>query len=116
MEFCRRRTLLVLQSIRLCTQLSRRYTSIPPLRLQHEELFQSLSKTLHIKSHEDWYNIGPDEIKVASSKANTVLHKYYKGSFIKAITTVFPEYKWELWRFTKERLPTGFWLEKKNQV
>src|SRR5260221_6524433 len=68
-----------------------------------------LGKHLGFKEMEDWYNVTKmDFVKNGGSK---LLDNYGQCSSI--VRSIYPEYDWRLWRF--ERVPKGFWNEKKNQ-
>lgn len=79
----------------------------------HRQLFDHLAKSLQIYRFEDWYNIKHIDIKNAERKAWDIINFYYNGSKLKALSTVYPEYSWKVWRF--HSTPDGYWVEFKNQ-
>ena len=88
-------------------------------------LLESIGNKLNVKDLEDWYSITGKVIYIQAYLYNNHLHKMlieqggatllYKhdGSFIKLITTVYPDYNWKIWKF--KQAPHGYWKEEKNQ-
>lgn len=62
-----------------------------------------LADILKIKSHEDWYKQNLTD--VLKQNYGVTLKKQFKNQ-LDLFTTIFPEHKWEFWRFQKIR---GVW-------
>lgn len=100
--------------------------------------FNYIGNLLGIYRLEDWYQISLSSVdfsgithqgsqksfynkkkKVERTKDRekqfliSFLQLYYKKSLIKALMTVYNDFKWKPWKFQK--LPHSFWKDKKNQ-
>lgn len=73
--------------------------------------FHWLAKELDIKTEEDWYKLKQSDVKNKGGGGLIVLH--YGGSMFRALSTIFPEHKWQPWRF--DVTPAGFWDDIDNQ-
>lgn len=69
-----------------------------------------LSEKLNIKSKEDWYNVSSKDF--IDNRGNTLLI-YYGNSHIKLLMSVYNDYNWLPWKFTK--LPQGYWKDIENR-
>lgn len=86
------------------------------------QFFDELAKKLEIKTYEDWYNV---EQKNLQNMGGYGLLNRYNKSLIRALTTgsrisslfiiqiVYPDYPWQIWRFS--RVSKNFWDSKTNQ-
>lgn len=63
----------------------------------HRQLFDSIADELGINELNEWYKVKQKDIK---KMADYVIHKYYQGSSIRAIQSIYPEYPWQLWKFS----------------
>lgn len=70
-----------------------------------------LFNKLNYKTIEDWYNVTGQDI--IGNHGGGLLEKY-KGSPIKLLSSVFPEYNWLPWKF--HSIPKGFWEKDGNQM
>ncbi len=57
-----------------------------------------------------WYNIRREDI---IELGGYQLLRYYEGSLIKALLSVYPEYPWQVWQFSQ--VYTGYWDSIDNQ-
>lgn len=60
------------------------------------EYFEWLSKEMLFQQHSDWYHFKTSDLDNRGGR--TVVTRYYSNSIGKALTTVFPEFNWQLWR------------------
>ena len=67
--------------------------------------FEYLEKRLGILQRSDWYSITVED--VANLGGETVLVKYYNHSLSEALVALFPEWKWEKFRFSAK----GIWRD-----
>jgi hypothetical protein len=68
--------------------------------------FEWLAEELFIQRFNDWYEIKASNVY---SHGGTALLANYGHSFVRAVTTVYPEHPWQLWKFVK--VPTGYWKD-----
>eukprot|EP01114_Cavostelium_apophysatum_P005470 TRINITY_DN1649_c1_g4_i2.p1 TRINITY_DN1649_c1_g4~~TRINITY_DN1649_c1_g4_i2.p1 ORF type:complete len:470 (+),score=99.43 TRINITY_DN1649_c1_g4_i2:214-1623(+) len=68
---------------------------------------------LKLKSWEQWYDVKRRDITLLGGKPLLLLHK---NSLPRTLLSVYPEHKWQLWRFKHEVAPNGFWSDKRNQL
>lgn len=73
--------------------------------------FDWISEKFGIQRQEDWYSIDFSELKQQLGSRH--IEQKYGGSFIRALKTVYDEFKWQEWRF--DRVQNGFWKEQENQ-
>lgn len=59
---------------------------------------------------EDWYGIR--KVDFERSKFASILLRRYNGSLVSALQQLYPNHKWQPWRFTA--VPRGWWKEQKN--
>eukprot|EP01121_Diplochlamys_sp_Union-15-3_P005315 TRINITY_DN15647_c0_g1_i1.p1 TRINITY_DN15647_c0_g1~~TRINITY_DN15647_c0_g1_i1.p1 ORF type:complete len:239 (-),score=30.00 TRINITY_DN15647_c0_g1_i1:192-908(-) len=71
------------------------------------KFFDALSDKLNITSFESWYNISARDISKAGGAG---LLSEYGNSPFKAVVSVYSEYPFQLWKFT--RVPRGSWETK----
>lgn len=76
----------------------------------HKKFFDLLQDRLGIKQWEEWYNIKWKEI--IDYGGGALIRKHYENSYIKALTTVYPERKWKIWKFNQ--VSPSYWKELKN--
>jgi len=77
--------------------------------IHHQRAYMEwLGMKLNYKKPEDWYKIRKKDVTQLS-----FLNKYYGGSIIKAITSLFPEHHFHLWKFQKK--PHRYWRQLENQ-
>ena len=70
-----------------------------------------LSNKLNIKTMEDWYNVTWKDLIDNNGKG---LVNNYDNSHVKAITTIYSDYKWLPWLF--HSISKGYWSNKNNQI
>jgi hypothetical protein len=75
-----------------------------------KEYMEWLGKELGYTTMEHWYKINNKDICKNHGRA---LSKYYKGSPVKLVTSMYPNYKWLIWKF--KVIPKGYWKNKKFQ-
>eukprot|EP01121_Diplochlamys_sp_Union-15-3_P013862 TRINITY_DN4362_c0_g1_i1.p1 TRINITY_DN4362_c0_g1~~TRINITY_DN4362_c0_g1_i1.p1 ORF type:complete len:431 (-),score=54.16 TRINITY_DN4362_c0_g1_i1:183-1475(-) len=76
----------------------------------HRLFFDWLGEVLHYQNHDDWYNISQADIYRHGGRG---LLAYYEESPAKALTMVYPDVPWLMWKFTS--VPRGFWKDVSNQ-
>jgi hypothetical protein len=77
----------------------------------NKDYFDWLAKKLKIKQLEDWYTLDSQEVR--KKGGNAILNQY--GGFLsQALTNIYPEHKWFVWKFKK--VPEDFWKDRKNQL
>ena len=59
---------------------------------------------------EDWYQV---KISDVEDQGGHGLLNHYGGSLIKLLLAVYPDFKWQVWRFNQP--PKGYWNDLKNQ-
>src|SRR5690348_4047474 len=79
-------------------------------RQHHKEFFDRSGKQLEYKELEDWYKVTQGEINKHGGEQ--MLNKYYEGSHVEALKSVYPEHSWLLWRFGQ--VPKKFWKGSAN--
>lgn len=52
------------------------------------------------KSKEDWYQITQEDFTAAGGEY--MLRRFYNGNHIAALQQLYPDHKWELWKFGRE--------------
>eukprot|EP01114_Cavostelium_apophysatum_P006341 TRINITY_DN1760_c0_g1_i4.p1 TRINITY_DN1760_c0_g1~~TRINITY_DN1760_c0_g1_i4.p1 ORF type:complete len:435 (+),score=98.75 TRINITY_DN1760_c0_g1_i4:205-1509(+) len=70
--------------------------------------FNWLSKELKVTKLEDWYKVKVEDI----SKAKSLIDNCYGGSLAAWLSSLFPDYEWQEWKFSK--VPVGFWDSEAN--
>ncbi len=71
-----------------------------------------IGQSLSIKSFEDWYTVKITD--VVSFKGSSTILEHYNNSLMQALTNVFSEYPWKMWKF--EKAPQRFWTTRSNQL
>eukprot|EP01114_Cavostelium_apophysatum_P021400 TRINITY_DN7453_c0_g1_i1.p1 TRINITY_DN7453_c0_g1~~TRINITY_DN7453_c0_g1_i1.p1 ORF type:complete len:488 (-),score=137.23 TRINITY_DN7453_c0_g1_i1:47-1510(-) len=79
--------------------------------METREFFEDLKTRLDIKTYEDWYKLSAQQ--VIQNGGAGLLASYYANSISTAVSSVYPEYRWKMWKF--EKAPAGFWDDKRNQ-
>ena len=74
------------------------------------DYFQWLSKELSFQRPEDWYRLKVSDI--TKNHGHGLLAHHFGNSLVKALQQVFPEYNWQLWRFSQ--VPKGYWDSNSN--
>lgn len=74
------------------------------------KFFKWLSKQLGIKQMADWYKLTAEEME---NNGGLGLLGHFGGSPSKALQSVYPEHKWEVWKFCNS--PMGYWDDLNNQ-
>jgi hypothetical protein len=77
----------------------------------HKIYAEWLGKKLGYKKYEDWYNLTAPLIQ--NNYGSGILSKYYKNSSILFLKSIYPEYDWLEWLFTKTT--NNFWKNKENR-
>ena len=67
------------------------------------EVLEKIGGKLGVKSPSDWYNINLQSIKKQGGRKILSL---YNDSPIKLLTTIYPDFNWELWKFS--RVPKNY--------
>jgi hypothetical protein len=65
------------------------------------ELLDSVGRDIGVKTLEDWYKIPLS--KITSSLGATFVYHRYRGSKIKLLQTVYPEFAWDYSKFSKKK-------------
>ena len=102
------------------------YPSYPWLlwRFQHVSLPRGFWESLHsqtefllwfeeqnnIQSEEEWSKVQPEAVEAQGGRGLLMQHN---GSLIRALLAVFPERKWQCWKYGM--VPVGFWQNLRNQ-
>jgi hypothetical protein len=73
--------------------------------------FDSVAKKLGIEKMEDWYTVKNRDVR--DLKVDGVLSRY-RGSLIRALKSIYPEYEWKEWRFF--RTTHHFWKDESNAL
>src|SRR5690349_9360306 len=69
----------------------------------HGAILMDCFKSLGMNAIEDWYEVRGNDLFKISTKAESLLKNYYNSSMITALTSIYPGYDWQVWRF--ERSP-----------
>eukprot|EP01126_Amoeba_proteus_P045025 TRINITY_DN5028_c0_g1_i6.p1 TRINITY_DN5028_c0_g1~~TRINITY_DN5028_c0_g1_i6.p1 ORF type:complete len:256 (-),score=29.90 TRINITY_DN5028_c0_g1_i6:309-1076(-) len=64
-----------------------------------------------VRSHADWYNITTTSVR---KRGGSAILNLYKGSLFTALVEIYPEIKWEPWRFRS--CPRNFWKNRENLI
>lgn len=78
---------------------------------RQREFVEWLNGELGINTLDDWYMV--DLRDVMKMGGSTLINSYYGGSLVKMLMALYPQHKWQLWRF--EKPPSGFWDDVQNQ-
>eukprot|EP01114_Cavostelium_apophysatum_P005030 TRINITY_DN1558_c0_g1_i1.p1 TRINITY_DN1558_c0_g1~~TRINITY_DN1558_c0_g1_i1.p1 ORF type:complete len:545 (+),score=133.12 TRINITY_DN1558_c0_g1_i1:262-1896(+) len=70
--------------------------------------FDRIAKKMNLTKWEDWYGVTQQQLQ---QHGGSSILSYYHNSPMKAITTIYPEHPWQLWRFNK--VPKLFWEDEK---
>jgi hypothetical protein len=62
----------------------------------HRDYFEWLRKELAIQRPQDWYHFKISDLNDTGGRA--LITRYYANSLAKAVTSVFPEFSWQMWR------------------
>lgn len=73
----------------------------------HKVYFDWLEKELNITTKDDWYKMSVNDVVRVSGSA--MLSNFYGNSLVKALQTVYPQHKWQLWRFVA--VPYRVWSD-----
>jgi hypothetical protein len=65
------------------------------------EYFDALGKEFGVNKFEDWYNIKVTQLYAKG--ASKVIKGTYNGALAEALETIYPNHKWESWRFFRVR-------------
>lgn len=66
------------------------------------KVFDEIAKEIGIKTWTDWYQVVPD--RILESGGGNILSAN-KNSLVLSLLSIYPEYSWEEWKFTKEKVP-----------
>src|SRR5256885_592636 len=61
------------------------------------DYFDRLSKDLQLKELDDWYRVKVSEVR--KRKGSVLLSRYYNDSLFQALSSVYPEYNRQPWKF-----------------
>lgn len=86
--------------------------------------FDWMAEDMNMKTLEDWYNVSVEvcllhftlfnrNVKEVEKRGGSILMQHFGGSLRRALSTVYSDYNWQLWRFGQ--VPSGHWEEPKNQ-
>lgn len=70
-----------------------------------------LGSELGYSKLEDWYKITGDDFR--NNYGESLLVRYYKNSYQRAVVEIFSEFDWQEWRF--ESVSDGFWNKPENR-
>ena len=79
-----------------------------------KDCVERIGKELEVRSLEDWYGIKQSQLVASGGRG---LLTYFSNSFPRMLTHLYPDHKWQLWKFL--HTPRGFWgnsEELKNYV
>ncbi len=76
----------------------------------HREYLDQVATALHLSSLDDWYNVSPLEVK--QHGGSDLLKYHYEDSLVRALTSVYTEHSWKLWKFS--HAPVHFWKDVRN--
>jgi hypothetical protein len=82
------------------------------LSSNHREYFDKLGSDLHIQNLEDWYDVDPASL-TKNGHTMRILNQYYRGSILRALQCVYPQYPWQL--PIGKHDPKGYWKDLKKQ-
>jgi len=68
-----------------------------------------VAKELQHEDMDDWYGITNEQIQ---KKGGHRLMELYHNSPVRALTTIYPDHDWQLWKFSK--IPPKFWDNVEN--
>lgn len=71
----------------------------------------SLGEKLHYKKMEDWYNVDNEDFKANSGRSLLLLYNNAQN----AVMRIFGNHSWDIWEFSKLKLPDGYWNVEKNR-
>src|SRR5690348_7097251 len=74
------------------------------------EFMEWLGKQLGYKCLEDWYKVTKEALH--KSGAHGFLRRHFNDSPSRALQSIYPEHKWEPWKFYMP--PMGYWKSKEN--
>lgn len=78
------------------------------------ELFDALAKELSIQTLDDWYKFKYIGEELAQRNGFSFLKIKYGGNLARAISQIYPEHEWRLWKF-KSNIPAEFWENPLNR-
>ena len=78
----------------------------------HTKYMDWLGKKLGYTTKDDWYNISV--VKDITDNDGGGLLKYYNHSYVKLVTSMYPEYNWIIWKF--KVVPKNYWQNKENHI
>eukprot|EP00026_Physarum_polycephalum_P004583 Phypoly_transcript_04605.p1 GENE.Phypoly_transcript_04605~~Phypoly_transcript_04605.p1 ORF type:complete len:666 (+),score=84.92 Phypoly_transcript_04605:285-2000(+) len=73
--------------------------------ISQQAYMKLLGDKLHYTTMEDWYNIDGDDLVANSGRPILLLHENAPN----VVMRVFGDHAWDIWEFTKLKLPDGFW-------
>jgi hypothetical protein len=59
-----------------------------------------LAEELGVEVQEDWYKFSTDDVR---KKCGRGMLSNYRTSFMRAVSSLYPEFDWEIWRFQRVR-------------
>lgn len=65
----------------------------------HKLYFDWLGELIGVKTLEDWYTVRGSDI-LATGQAR-LFENYYSNSLFKALSTLYPQHNWKVWRFAQ---------------
>lgn len=71
------------------------------------QLFDWAATQLNITHLDGWYKITLSDIRRLGNGMEAVLNRFYGRSVIRALTKLYPEHDWKVWKF--KQVPKGFW-------
>src|SRR4051812_13190607 len=81
--------------------------------LNHQrQAFDSLALERKITNPSGWYNLHTKTL-LSYYGILTILNGYYKGSLYRALTSVYPDQKFDFWKFV--RVPKHCWQDISSQ-
>ncbi len=66
-----------------------------------------------LSKQEDWYKVKLSDITTEGTK--DMLKRRYNDSLLLLLQDLYPEHRWEVWRFRETTVPKGFWENRQNQ-
>eukprot|EP01114_Cavostelium_apophysatum_P001053 TRINITY_DN10906_c0_g1_i2.p1 TRINITY_DN10906_c0_g1~~TRINITY_DN10906_c0_g1_i2.p1 ORF type:complete len:163 (+),score=24.26 TRINITY_DN10906_c0_g1_i2:58-546(+) len=80
-------------------------------RQNRRDFLDKIAQKRKLSGHEDWYRITARDIEEFQGGSGFL--KCFDESTVKAITSVYPEHSWKVWKF--HQVPKGFWSDRSNQ-
>jgi hypothetical protein len=71
-----------------------------------------IAEQLGMERVEDWYHCSAQHVNAVGR--HKIVQDLYGNSLVKALTTVYPEFTWHVWKFS-EKVPHSYWTHMQHQ-